>query len=453
MKDVSSIRKLPSKSTQRGAALLLTALIMVVSLSALLLAGLNGSRPDAKQAENLTVLNTAHEALVGYALSYADMHANRLPGHLPCPDADGDGLADTPCGAAGESAIGRLPWRTLGLPPLRDIAGECLWYVVSGTYKEDPVSGLSTDADGQFLIHDANGVVKLGNSPLDRAIAVVFAPGKVVQSQVRSLTPNRRTECGSTRIADGVSRASNYLEARNGINNSVGTQSGAAPGTPGSAPVPASIAATFVASPRFPEYDPADFNDTLIWISPADFDRVYTRMQAWVGDQVRACLQSYALSNGGIYPWPAILNSVSSPDYQDDSGERFGRVASDLTNTAALGFDPVWPNSCFSWAWWNDWREQVFYAVDQSVAPSATSGGVVTVDGAASTVAILLAGRRNSAQSRSTNSEKGSISNYLESANIPGSGAGQIPAGDETFQTTTLTQAMDDYVCNATACP
>jgi hypothetical protein len=25
-------------------------------------------------------------------------------------------------------ARGRLPWRTLGLEPLRDAAGECLWY-------------------------------------------------------------------------------------------------------------------------------------------------------------------------------------------------------------------------------------------------------------------------------------------------------------------------------------
>ncbi len=453
MKNVPTDRQLEGWATQRGAVLLLTALIMMVSLSALLLAGLNGARSDSTQAENLAVLKTAREALVGYALSYADLHANRLPGHLPCPDTDGDGLADSPCGAPGESSIGRLPWQTLGLPPLRDIAGECLWYVVSGAYKEDPATGLSADADGQFLIYDANGVVKLGNTPVDQAIAVIFAPGKVVQSQVRSLTPNRRTECGSTRNADGVSRASNYLEDRNGINNSVGTQSSAAPGTPGSAPIPASIAATFVASPRFPEYDPPDFNDTLIWVSPAHFDRVYARMQTWVGDQVRACLQSYALSNGGIYPWPAMLNSVSLPDYQDDSGERFGRVASDLTNTAALGFDPAWPTSCFSWVWWNDWREYVFYALDQSAAPSATSGASVTVDGVASTVAILLAGRRGSAQSRSSNNEKGSISNYLESANIPGPGAGQIPAGDEAFQTTTLTQPTDDYVCNAAACP
>ncbi len=207
-------RQLSGLSAQSGAALLLTVLIMTVSLTALLLAGLNSSRSGSAQAENLKVLQTAHEALVGYALSYADIHANRLPGYLPCPDIDGDGLADMPCGVAGESAIGRLPWQTLGLPPLRDIAGECLWYVVAGSYKEDPAMGLSVDADGQFLIYDANGAVRLGSMPAGQAIAVVFAPGKVVQSQIRSLTPNNRTECGSTRISDGVSRVANYLEDR-----------------------------------------------------------------------------------------------------------------------------------------------------------------------------------------------------------------------------------------------
>ena len=314
-------RQSSSLSAQRGAALLLTVLVMTVALSALLVAGLNSSRSDT-QADNLKVLQTAHEALVGYALSYADLHANRLPGFLPCPDIDGDGVADTPCGIVGESAMGRLPWQTLGLPPLRDIAGECLWYAVAGSYKEDPATGLSVDAEGQFLIYDANGTVRLGSVPVDQAIAVVFAPGKVVQSQIRSATPNNRTECGSTRITDGVSRAANYLEDRNGINNSLGTQSGAAPGTPGSGSIPASVAATFITSPRFPEYDPPDYNDTLIWISPTDFDRVYARMQSWVGEQVRACLQSYALANGGIYPWPSVLNGASLPDYQDDTGQR-----------------------------------------------------------------------------------------------------------------------------------
>ena len=442
-----------SGSRQRGAALLLFVLIAVVSLSALLLAGLNGKRSGVVQTKSLAGLQIAREALIGYALSFSDLNANRLPGYFPCPDLDGDGVADAPCGNPGDSAIGRLPWQTLGLAPLRDSTGECLWYAVSGSYKENPAAGLSVDADGQFVIYDSGLVAKVGATPRDRAVAVVFAPGGIVKSQVRGVTPNNRTECGSTQLSDGVSQVANYLEDRNGVNNSSGTRTGALPGMPGSSPMPSGVAATFMASPRFPEQEPADFNDTLAWISPADLGRVYTRMQVWVGDQVRGCLQSYALANGGVYPWPSMLNGVSPPDYLDDSNQRFGRIPADLTNTAALGYSAVWPGSCFAWAWWTDWREQVFYAVDKSAAPSATPGGVVMVDGLASPIGLILAGRRSASQSRATNSDKGRITEYLEAGNSPGAGAGLIPAGDENFQTTSLTQSSDDYVCTAAACP
>ncbi len=438
---------------QQGAALLLFALIATVSLSAILLAGLNSKSTVSPQVKSLGVLQTAREALIGYALSFSDLNANRLPGYMPCPDIDGDGVADAPCGNAGESAIGRLPWQTLGLPPLRDSAGECLWYAVSAAYKENPAAGLSADADGQFAIYDPNLAVKVGATALDQAIAVVFAPGRIVRSQVRSVTPNNRTECGSTRTSDRVSRVVNYLEDRNGINNNNGTRAGALPGTPGSQSIPSGTAAAFIASPRFPEQDPADFNDTLTWVSRRELQRVYTRMQVWVGDQVRVCLLSYATANSGIYPWPSVLSGASSPDYGDDTSQRFGRIPADLSTTASLGFTGTWPGSCFTWTWWNDWRGHVFYTVDKSAAPSLTTGTMVTIDAAASPLALVFAGRRSVSQSRSSNSHKGDIANYLEFGNIPGLGAGLIPSGDEQFQTTVLIQPSDDYVCSATSCP
>ena len=62
------------------------------------------------------------------------------PGYLPCPDTDGDGWAEATCGsldgASGQaSRLGLLPWKTLGLPDLRDGYGERLWYAVSSKYK------------------------------------------------------------------------------------------------------------------------------------------------------------------------------------------------------------------------------------------------------------------------------------------------------------------------------
>ena len=53
--------------------------------------------------------------------------ASRL-GDLPCPDRDDDGDADAVPGCdTAALALGRLPWKTLGLPDLRDGDGERLW--------------------------------------------------------------------------------------------------------------------------------------------------------------------------------------------------------------------------------------------------------------------------------------------------------------------------------------
>ncbi len=47
------------------------------------------------------------QALYGFAMS-------QTTPRLPCPDSDGDGLENRPCGASGV-AVGELPWATLGV--------------------------------------------------------------------------------------------------------------------------------------------------------------------------------------------------------------------------------------------------------------------------------------------------------------------------------------------------
>jgi hypothetical protein len=84
-------------------------------------------------------LAQAREALIAYAAD-RPISASVGPGYLPCPDLDDDGWAESTCGSlAGESGqasrLGRLPWKTLGLPDLRDGHGERLWYAVSTKHK------------------------------------------------------------------------------------------------------------------------------------------------------------------------------------------------------------------------------------------------------------------------------------------------------------------------------
>lgn len=137
---------------------------------------------DRIQAQtSLQSLQIAREALLGYAVTYRETHPDEGYGYLPCPDLTGNGEAAATCGAAGTFALGLLPYKTLGLPDLRDGHGECLWYAVSGRFKNNPKANLlNWDALGELDISDAGGQQRLSTSRDARggAIAVVFSPGQ-----------------------------------------------------------------------------------------------------------------------------------------------------------------------------------------------------------------------------------------------------------------------------------
>src|SRR5665647_2016844 len=114
------------RGKQHGAALLVMLVILVIGAAAVLITSLSTTAlKNARQKTTSDALAQAKDALIGYAVS----DTNR-PGELPCPDFDNDGmitLADY-SGSNCKSLIGRLPWKTLGLPDLRDGSGEHLWY-------------------------------------------------------------------------------------------------------------------------------------------------------------------------------------------------------------------------------------------------------------------------------------------------------------------------------------
>ena len=474
---------------QSGAALLVFALIIVVGASTLLVTKLNAASGQATDLHaTASSLARARDALVGYAITYAETRPGQPQGYLPCPDFDGDGSADT-CAVTGESAIGRLPWRTLGLPPLRDGAGQCLWYAVSGNYKNNPKRTLTSNTDGQFVVETATGSVIAGSISNGRAIAIVFAPGELIGSQVRGVSsPVTLTECGSTNTSDGISLPANYLETLNGMNNAQGTKSGAPIGTPGSNPLPTATPSVFVASPQVRGASAnVIFNDVSLIITPQHFQRIYERMDEWVAERAQACLDNYAadVTNGGRYPWAAVLNGGAPPAYDDNNGERFGRIPDTLDDTAGTGMSGTWitdPNPaipvadfvpftgnpypvCFDkdlgatgqdwyWWWWDEWREMVFFGVDDAYQPGGPGGApTLTLDSVGATVALLVASRSLGVQTRANDVDKGNIGNYLEADNVPGAGPGLIPPGDEAFINGPLTPIFNDKACQNGGCP
>lgn len=184
---------------QRGYAMLTAvATIGVIAASSALTALFAGDIGTRQTAATAQALARAKQALI----SRAGSDANH-PGSLPCPDAatniagsnvPNDGIADLLAGNACPSMIGRLPWRTLGLPDLRDADGERLWYMVAPAFHDSSAKIINAGTSGQINAYEcaedaAAAPVWPCAAPRTLTatpwVAVVFAPGKVLAAQQR----------------------------------------------------------------------------------------------------------------------------------------------------------------------------------------------------------------------------------------------------------------------------
>ena len=259
-----------SASSQRGVAAVVFLAIFALILIGVLTTAFGGrSVQNDFDAKTFPVLAAAKEALIAYAAANPN-----VPSRLPCPDTVDDGMQH--CLGAGVDQIGRLPWKTLGLPDLRDGSGECLWYAVSGGFAETSplTTPINSDTNGHFKVVDdaspSNNTLT-GSTPDSLAIAVIFAAGPAFDTNDRT-PPGPPTRCG------GNMNAANYLDtAPNGVNNAV---------LAGSPPV-------FVAGTPS-----ATFNDRLVYITPKEF---FPRVERRIAAEIKKALQTYYLTNGS-YP-------------------------------------------------------------------------------------------------------------------------------------------------------
>ncbi|MCC6172388.1 MAG: hypothetical protein IT481_10210 [Gammaproteobacteria bacterium] len=118
---------------QHGAALLvLLAVLFTVATAAAVAALRPLARPDRTVAAQQRALALARDALRGHALQqHCADPARPLDALLACPEGP---AAEGVAAAAGPGVTrGWLPWRTLGLPPLHDASGTCLWMERDGS--------------------------------------------------------------------------------------------------------------------------------------------------------------------------------------------------------------------------------------------------------------------------------------------------------------------------------
>ncbi len=420
-------------NSQKGGALIIFVLILVLAGTAALFSSLDGSDVKIERDRKTAIaLAEAKAALIGYATIH------QRPGTLPCPDTNNDGTTDTNGNVSCYSNIGRLPWKNLGLGDIRDGNGDHIWYSLSANFAAKPSDLIINSDDTVGLLNvcpeigcgDASPLPPVPTAPLpilSQQVAVVFSSGVVLAGQSRAsgvdVNPDPATNM------DDDKKSSNFLDAiaagANQFNNATGSNNGN----------------DFILGAAT-----STFNDRLLAISTNEiFSNVNKRMRAkdtLVG--IATCLIEYAnnnynnpLANDKRLPWPTSLvlaNYTDAVNFDDASTRYTGRVAYHIADSTATlpihGWDVGTPSKkrkmeyCSSWpTWWDSWKNHVFYAVSKDFSPSMAapqvcSGNCVTVDGVGPFAAVLIySGEKLVGQIRANNIDMANPANFLESTN------------------------------------
>lgn len=366
---------------EHGMSLIMLIFIVGLTATAYLIHALNSNmvkiERDKKTAK---VLAEAKSALIGWAASRTTL--TQL-GQLSCPEdttligLPTEGNAKSSCTLP---AVGRLPWRSLGLENLRDGNGDNLWYAVSPGFRNTNINSDNTPA--QLTVDGVAG----------SAVAIVFSAGPPLAGQARTFPT----------IADPPN-VTQYLD----LTNNDGDITFISTGTTNS------------------------FNDRLLTIS---HNELFSGVEKRVANEVLKCLDIYSsapvaspppIPAIGTYPWPAKLDPSTAPAYVGTSDNFIGRLPD-----YPMGGN--WSGACSipigGTGWWSNWKDMVFFALADGYKPTTTTPGCgtcLTVSPPSTTqdkrIVVMVAGQKLGGQMRSTNADKGTLANYLEAPNSGGS--------------------------------
>ncbi|MCB1932850.1 MAG: hypothetical protein KDI45_10310 [Candidatus Accumulibacter sp.] len=356
---------LGSRRRQSGIALM--AMLLLVGLWGLYLfvGQLNATQSvvAARQQRAATALAQAREALVGDAVSRLSVGD---AGYLRLPDLGSnaalvtEGYASLTFAGEGKdlSVIGKFPWKTISAAPLRDQDGECLWYVVSGRFKNS-TPALKTDVFNWDTLGQIDVIGSSGNVIARNLAALIVAPGRALGQQSRALAAPAYAECGGNYDARNYLDPFNYVDAAGvnyflgGINNRVAANTSNR---------------SFIASGG------NGYNDRFIFVT---VDHVFDPL-------IRR--SDFAAAIGALLDDPtfrADLKVIPVVDAKGTGDTKFCRRAK----------DPVF---C------ENWKEMLWFR-----AVGASSCDRI----------LIFAGRKTAGQRRGTSIEKATPSNYLEEPN------------------------------------
>jgi hypothetical protein len=353
------------------------ALLMLVFLLALVAIGYGVNALDSSGLKNERnrktglALSEAKAALIGSVA--ARPFINDRP-YLPNPSlaltSNSEGKESfAPLGGVRDiSLIGKFPWFSLKTLPFKDGWNECLWYVVSGRYKNTPETTVfNWDTLGQIDVIDGNGNILAVN-----LAALIISPGPAIDGQNRSLASSDYRSCG------GNNDAKNYLDAfdsENAASGQLNYFSGSV----------LNRVATSVDNKKFVMTKNDHFNDQFIFVTSDDlFDVVIKRKD--FKDQI-----DNVISNTDFHSY--LINKGVSGNKGTDNV-----TCSDLA-----------PYDTFC----NNWLEMFLFTRLSTPSP-------VTIDGVTTSncnYVLIFGGKKTSAQSRFDNVTKNDPSNYLEGTN------------------------------------
>ena len=344
-KAVSSLQKNLCFRKQRGIALLLSFVVLILAAGYVLTSYLSPTSVKlARDKEYADILQLARETVVAFAVSTSG--AGERPGNLPAPDVVADSAAtknyngDSELGCFDQSkpgglpliidhinvrCLGRLPWRTFKLSGQafseNDATGTMPWYALSANlafqkcleYLNSDIlafsyTGFICPVDDMrpptslpypwLTVRDARGAV-LSN----RVAVVIIVPGPALNGQTRPPSPN-------------LAGPNQYLDT---VTVTVTTVTADCPGPP----------CTFTFSNAdldndFIQADPGPtFNDRLIYIT---IDELMAKIEDRAGQEIRAAVQRFH-DQYGSYPWLAPHGDPSvSANYAAAIGARVGLI-------------------------------------------------------------------------------------------------------------------------------
>lgn len=255
---------------------------------------------------------------------------NDRPGELPCPDLDAPGTAGygTAEGTCVAGAIGRLPWRTLGLGELHDGDGEPLWYALDGSFRwrwsrwNHPINS-DTRASLQAYAADGSSLLTTAGN---EAAALVFAVGAPLSGQLRDAA--HRTD------------ASQYLDRAHGHDN-------------------AHVGGPFVQGPSLDRTGQLLANDRLLVLGR---DELLHHVSGRVAQALSDTLVRY-VARHDRYPHPAAADDPSCQLHHPDEGLPGACAPNPTLCRGRLPSSPTLLDSTQApeWLSWNLWHQAVYY--------------------------------------------------------------------------------------------